>query len=37
MDKRRFRRSLQSERLEQVRLLGWVLLMMFVVVQVGKG
>ena len=37
MDRRRFRRSLQSESLEQVRLLGWTLLMMFVVVQIGTG
>lgn len=37
MDTRRLRRSLQSERLEQARMLGWLLLMMFVVVQSGTG
>jgi hypothetical protein len=37
MDRRRFRRSLQAEQLEQARMLGWTLLMMFVVVQIGTG
>jgi hypothetical protein len=35
MDRHRLRRSLQSEILEEARFLGWVLLMMFVVVQVA--
>jgi hypothetical protein len=37
MDRRRFRRSLQAQRLEQARLLGWLLIMMFVVVKIGTG
>jgi hypothetical protein len=37
MDTRRFRKHSQSEALAQFRWLGWVMLMMFVLVQTAPG
>jgi hypothetical protein len=37
MDTRRFRKHLSSDRLAQFRWLGWVMLMMFTLVQVAQA